>query len=69
MLHYYILNSNPHLLALLEFVRKHQLEHEVHLNRTRFWIDPASACYTEFALRYADCCCAVDPHRDLQTGF
>jgi hypothetical protein len=69
MLHYYVLNSNPHLLALLEFVRKHELKHEVHLNRTRFWIDSRSIAYTEFVLRFADHCAQVDPLADLQTGF
>jgi hypothetical protein len=69
MLQYYILNSSPTLLALLEFVRKHALEHEIHLNRTRFWIDTSSPAYTEFVLRFADHCAPVDPHKDLQTGF
>jgi hypothetical protein len=69
MLQYYVLNSSPHLLALLEFIRQHHLDHQVHLNRTRFWVATGSIAYTEFVLRYADHCAPVNPHSDLVTGF
>ena len=57
---YYVLSSSPHLETVFEFIRKHQLKCEVHLNRTRFWIDPHSEALTEFALRFAHHCPPVE---------
>ena len=57
---YYVLSSSPHLKQVFEFIRKHQLKCEVHLNRTRFWIDPHSEALTEFALRFAVHCPPVE---------
>ena len=57
---YYVLSSSPHLETVFEFIRKHQLKCEVHLNRTRFWIDPHSEALTEFALRFAHHCPRVE---------
>jgi hypothetical protein len=57
---YYVLSSSPHLETVFEFIRKHQLKCEVHLNRTRFWIDPHSEALTEFALRFAVHCPRVE---------
>jgi hypothetical protein len=69
MRQYYVLNSSPILLQVFDFIRLHELDHEVHLNRTRFWLDPTADYYLEFVLRWADSCPVVDPTLDLQTGF
>jgi len=42
----------PQLKDILEFISRHRLEHEIHLARTRFWIERRSAIHTEFVLRY-----------------
>jgi hypothetical protein len=60
VMEYYVLSSSPHLETVFEFIRKHQLKCEVHLNRTRFWIDPHSEALTEFALRFAVYCPRVE---------
>jgi hypothetical protein len=60
MMEYYILNQDPHLAAVFGFIKSHSLRCEIHLNRTRFWIDPHSLAYTEFALRFADTCPLVE---------
>ena len=53
---YYVLSSSPLLKDVFEFIRKRELRCEVHMNRTRFWIDPHSEALTEFALRFKDHC-------------
>ena len=68
MRQYYVLNSSPILTQVFEFIQLNALEHQVHLNRTRFWIATDTPAYTEFVLRLADHCPAVDPTLDLQTG-
>ena len=68
MRQYYVLNSNPILKTVFEFIQQHDLEHEVHLNRTRFWIATDTPAYTEFVLRLADHCPSVDPTLDPVTG-
>ena len=51
MRQYYVLSQDPNLLEVFEFIRYHRLKHEVHLNRTRFWV-PEGAVLTEFYLRF-----------------
>jgi len=46
-----VFSSDPNLELALEFIRQHGLAHEIHLNRTRFWIPPG-AILTEFYLRF-----------------
>jgi len=57
---YYVLSSSPHLKSVFDFIRNNNLKCEVHLNRTRFWIDPHSEALTEFALRFAVHCPRVE---------
>ena len=42
----------PQLLDILKFIEANQLDHEIHLARTRFWIERKSVTHTEFVLRY-----------------
>ena len=69
MRQYYILNSHPQLKTVFEFIQQHDLEHQVHLNRTRFWIATHTPAYTEFVLRFSDHCPPVDPMLDPVTGL
>jgi hypothetical protein len=66
---YYILNQDPRAQEVFNFIREHQLQLEVHLNRTRFWIPKDSSVLTEFLLRFADSCPSVDPNLDPITGL
>lgn len=68
MRHYYILTQDPLFSQVIEFIQHHQLEHSLHLNRTRFWV-PESAILTEFLLRFSQSCDLVDPRLDLATGL
>ena len=56
MIQYYVLNSSPQLRSVFDFIKSRGLDCEVHANRTRFWIDPHSAAFSEFALRFKDHC-------------
>lgn len=58
MLEYYVLNHDPRMSLVLEFIHSHNLTHELHLNRTRFWVPPGPI-RTEFMLRHADHCAPV----------
>ena len=69
MLNYYVLNQDPQAVNIWAFIQQYSLSHEIHLNRTRFSIDPHSPAYTEFLLRYIDHCAPVDPTLDLATGL
>ena len=59
MKEYYVLSASPYLGAVFEFIQQHDLVCEVHLNRTRFWIDTHSQTFTEFALLFGDHCAPV----------
>ncbi len=46
-----IFSSDPNLELALRFIEQHELKHEIHLNRIRFWVPPG-AILTEFYLRF-----------------
>lgn len=69
MKQYYILTLDEHFPSVLNWIHDNHIKFEVHLNRTRFWIDPDSLQYTEFSLRFSHCCPYVDPDSDLATGW
>ena len=60
MKEYYVLSASPYLKEVFEFIQQRNLHCEVHLNRTRFWIDTHSESFTEFALLWADHCPPVE---------
>ena len=47
-----VLSRDPNFVPVLEFIEQHQLTHELHLNRTRFWI-AEGLVLTEFYLRFS----------------
>ena len=70
---HYILTLDPRAGEVFHWIGQHResIRLDVHLNRTRFWLDDDSALYTEFALRFADCCPPVceDPDNYNLGGF
>ena len=68
MRQYYILTLDPRAAEVFNFIKDHKLTVEVHLNRSRFWIEEDSSTLTEFLLRFSDCCPYVDESVDLVTG-
>jgi hypothetical protein len=56
MLQYYILTLSPRAGEVFAWIHDNSITCEVHLNRTRFWLDPDTKLYTEFAIRFADSC-------------
>ena len=68
MRQYYILTLDPRAGQVFDFIRHHKLTVDVHLNRSRFWIEEDSSVLTEFLLRFSDCCPYVDESLDLTTG-
>jgi len=61
-----LLNQDPQLRDLFAFIQQHDLKHELHLNRTRFWI-PKGPVLTEFLLRFEHYHIVLDSE-DLATG-
>jgi hypothetical protein len=61
-----VLSRDPNLKATFEFIQQHDLAHEVHLNRVRFWV-PLGPVLTEFYLRF-ETFHVVSPEEDLATG-
>jgi hypothetical protein len=61
-----LLNRDPQLRDLFAFIQQHDLAHELHANRTRFWISDGPVL-TEFLLRFEHYH-IVQPNEDLATG-
>jgi hypothetical protein len=61
-----LLNHDPQLHVLFEFIQQHGLKHEVHLNRTRVWI-PEGPILTQFLLQFEHYH-IVQANEDLATG-
>ena len=68
MRQYYILTLDPRASEVFNFIRDHKLTVDVHLNRTRFWIEEDTSVLTEFLLRFSESCQLVDTSADLTTG-
>lgn len=59
MKQYYVLTQEPRFKDILEWLDTHGEWYEVHLNRTRFTLEPGRT-RTEFLLRYSECIGLVD---------
>jgi hypothetical protein len=66
---YYILTQSCHFKEVLYWLQDHNVTLDIHLNRTRFSIEPGTRLFTEFQLRWSTVCHAVDPTLDLATGL
>ena len=69
MIEYYILTRNPEFEDVIHWLDQHSVALDIHLNRTRFKLDPYSKLHTEFCLRYSMVCAEVDSDSDLTTGL
>ena len=65
---FYCQTQHPRYLEVLEWLQAHDVRPEIHLNRMRFKIPDRTPLYTEFALRFAQCCPLVPPGEDYATG-
>jgi hypothetical protein len=68
MQQYYILTQNAKFKDIVTWLDTHGQWYEVHLNRTRFRIEPGRLL-TEFMLLYSEHIGTVDPSLDLLTGL
>jgi hypothetical protein len=67
MKQYCVFTQDPMCKEVFAWVSNNNLQFEMHLNRTRFWV-PDGPLHTEFLLRYSTICPEVDPNEDLQLG-
>ena len=65
---YYILTMHPNAKEVFTWIWENNLQYEVHLNRTRFWVSIDSSLNTYYQLWLADSCGHVDPSLDVATG-
>jgi len=68
MQQYYILTQDTKFKDIVTWLDSHGQWYEVHLNRTRFIIEPGRLL-TEFMLLYSEHIGTVDPSLDLVTGL
>jgi hypothetical protein len=67
MKQYCIYTQHPEFKDVVLWVQSKELRHELHLNRTRFWI-PLGIVHTEFMLRWYHCCSLVVDNEDYVLG-
>ena len=68
MQQYYVLTQDDKFKDILRWLDMHGCWYDVHLNRTRFCIEPGRLL-TEFMLLYSEHIHTVDPSLDLLTGL
>lgn len=66
---YYILTASPNFKAVVYWLQDHNVKLAIHLNRTRWTLDPDTRLHTEFCLRWLWACAEVDDELDLATGL
>jgi len=69
MREYYVLTMHPNAKEVLAWVFENNLQYEIHLNRTRFWVPLDSSLNTYFQLWLAESCGSVDPSLDTISGL
>jgi len=52
---YCVYTHNANFVPVMQWVQDRELEYEVHLNRTRFWVPKNTPVSTEFMLRWFHC--------------
>lgn len=67
MNHYAILTRNDNFKSVIAYIKEHNLDCEVHLNRTRFWVP--DILHTQFLSQFGSVCNPVHPNEDLMTGI
>ena len=66
MNHYCVYTTDPHFLAVAQYIAENNFKIEPHLNRTRFWV-PNEHLY-DFQKRWGAVCPIVPESQDLATG-
>ena len=69
LIQHYVLTLDPSCGHVFNWLTINHVDVDVHLNRTRFWLEEGSELYTEFLVRFGHCCPQVDSQADLATGY
>jgi len=69
MNHYCVLTRDLQGGALFRDLNSLQCEIEIHLNRTRFWLDPSLPDHTQFYLKWSHVIHDVHPRENLSSGL
>ncbi len=66
--HYCVYTQDPHFASILNFIQIYSIEHELHLNRTRFWVDDSSPTWCLLLLKYSSSIHPIDSETDHTLG-
>ena len=66
MNHYAILTGSTKFLEVAKYITENNLDYEVHLNRTRFWVP--DELLSNFINKHGEHCDFVPENQDLMTG-
>ena len=55
MKQYCVYSRDPHFIDVIRWINDNQVQAEVHINRTRFWV-PDGVLMTEFLLKWHTVC-------------
>ena len=69
MNHYCVYSKDIYGGAFFRDLNATQCEIEIHLNRTRFWLDPSLPHHTQFYLKWSHVIHTVDPRENLSSGL
>jgi hypothetical protein len=69
MNHYCVLTRDLQGVAFFRELNATQCEKEIHINRTRFWLDPSLPNHAQFYLKWSHVIHAVDPRENLSSGL
>jgi len=64
---YAILTRSDNFNTVIAYIKEHNLDYEVHLNRTRFWVP--DNLHVAFLSQFGSMVNPVHPQEDLMTGM
>lgn len=66
--HYCVYTQDPKFATVLRFIKSYNIKHELHLNRTRFWIDDSSPTWCLLLLQFYAHIHSIDSESDHTLG-
>lgn len=67
--HYCVYTRDSQFVAVCNWLIQHDIARELHLNRTRFWIDDSSVLHSELVLRFASSVFTVEHETNHTLGI
>lgn len=55
LVQYCVYSHNPEFVNVIRWIQDNRIDHEVHLNRTRFWVRRTHRQHSDLCLRFYHC--------------